>query len=100
MTAPDIIERLREELSNARAFIQDSIENGHLSHGDLGNAYGARDELDKAVGDLRTLLAELSRLRAENERLAEAAHAVCSEFAQGHPLIIALRTALEARHDR
>ncbi len=40
---------LREALDNARAFIADSIDNGHLSSGDLGNAYGVRDEVDKAL---------------------------------------------------
>lgn len=71
-----------EALNNARAFIQDSIENGHLVGGDLGNAFGVRDEIDKARAALlraesregeTVFPQDVEALKAARERLTEAA---------------------------
>lgn len=35
-------------LNDARFFIQDSLTNGHLSGGDIGNLMAARDSIDRA----------------------------------------------------
>jgi hypothetical protein len=44
---------LQEALAAIRVFAADSIENGHLTGGDLGNIYGIRDECDKHGGAIR-----------------------------------------------
>ncbi|MDP3492785.1 MAG: DUF551 domain-containing protein [Hyphomonadaceae bacterium] len=40
---------VRERLDSARAFVQDSLTDGHLGSGDIGNLMSARDEIDRAI---------------------------------------------------
>lgn len=54
-----------------------------------------QDIIDRHNQNAADLTLALSLL-ADRARMEKAAHAVCAEFAQGHPLIIALKATLGA----
>ena len=55
-----------------------------------------REEILAGMAEIHSLRADLDNAIADRARMEKAAQAVCSEFSQGHPLIVALKATLGA----